>query len=256
MSFFNKVFASVGIGAASVDTKLEKETYMPGETMKGSIFVKGGSVDQEIDEIILSVYTTYVKESNDRKYNVSACIERMAAAAPFIIRAGEERSFPFSFKLPEDTPITIGRTKIWLSTGLDIKNAMDPSDQDYIKVIPTNLMAAVLHSVQDLGFRLREADCQEAPRRLRGRTPFIQEFEYVPASGRFRGLLDELEVAFFPAGNGNINVLLQVDRRARGLAGLLSEALEMDETHVSLTLSPSDISVVSDRLERTIEKFA
>lgn len=30
MSFFNKILASVGIGAAQIDTRLEKSSYYPG----------------------------------------------------------------------------------------------------------------------------------------------------------------------------------------------------------------------------------
>jgi len=37
MSFFNKVLASVGIGAATVDTKLERDVVMPGEEIKGVV---------------------------------------------------------------------------------------------------------------------------------------------------------------------------------------------------------------------------
>ncbi|MBR8644596.1 sporulation protein [[Brevibacterium] frigoritolerans] len=36
MSFFDKMKASIGIGAAKVDTKLEKDSYKQGETVKGT----------------------------------------------------------------------------------------------------------------------------------------------------------------------------------------------------------------------------
>ncbi|MGE7055864.1 sporulation protein, partial [Paenibacillus glucanolyticus] len=35
MSFFNKMLASVGIGAAQIDTHLEKSSYYPGEEVRG-----------------------------------------------------------------------------------------------------------------------------------------------------------------------------------------------------------------------------
>jgi sporulation-control protein len=35
MSVFNKVLASVGIGAATVDTKLESDQVVPGEDVQG-----------------------------------------------------------------------------------------------------------------------------------------------------------------------------------------------------------------------------
>ncbi|MEH7115870.1 sporulation protein [Neobacillus vireti] len=256
MSFFNKVFASVGIGAAEVDTKLEKDTYMPGETVQGVVAIKGGKIDQQIDEIYLALNTTYLRESDERKYSVTATIDRFRLTTPFTIRAKENKDIPFSFQLPYDTPLSIGRSKVWVTTGLDIKGAVDPSDQDYLKVVPNPLMSAVFETIDQLGFRLREADCEEAPRRLRGRLPFVQEFEFVPTSGLFRGRLDELEVVFFPGGNGTVDIMFQVDRRARGLAGLFSEALGTDETNVRLTITNEDIPTLQQKIQNAIQRYS
>jgi sporulation-control protein len=256
MSFFDKVFASVGIGAASVDTKLEKDTYMPGETVQGVVEIKGGKVEQQIDEIYLSLNTTYLKESDDRKYNVTATIDRFRLTTPFTIRSNERKEIPFTFQLPYDTPLSIGRSKVWVTTGLDIKGGVDPSDKDYLKVIPNQLMTAVFNAVDNLGFRIREADCEEAPRRLRGRLPFVQEFEFVPTSGLFRGKLDELEVVFLSSGNGTLDLMFQVDRRAKGLSGLFSEAMGMDETNVRLTVSNADIPNLQQKIQSVIQRYS
>ncbi|MGG3561419.1 sporulation protein [Neobacillus rhizosphaerae] len=256
MSFFDKVFASVGIGAASVDTKLEKDTYMPGETVQGVVEIKGGKVEQQIDEIYLSLNTTYLKESDDRKYNVTATIDRFRLTTPFTIRSNERKEIPFTFQLPYDTPLSIGRSKVWVTTGLDIKGGVDPSDKDYLKVIPNQLMTAVFNAVDNLGFRIREADCEEAPRRLRGRLPFVQEFEFVPTSGLFRGKLDELEVVFLSSGNGTLDLMFQVDRRAKGLSGLFSEAMGMDETNVRLSVSNADLPNLQQKIQSVIQRYS
>lgn len=256
MSFFDKVFASVGIGAASVDTKLEKDTYMPGETVQGVVEIKGGKVEQQIDEIYLSLNTTYLKESDDRKYNVTATIDRFRLTTPFTIRSNERKEIPFTFQLPYDTPLSIGRSKVWVTTGLEIKGGVDPSDKDFLKVIPNQLMTAVFNAVDNLGFRIREADCEEAPRRLRGRLPFVQEFEFVPTSGLFRGKLDELEVVFLSSGNGTLDLMFQVDRRAKGLSGLFSEAMGMDETNVRLTVSNADLPNLQQKIQSVIQRYS
>jgi sporulation-control protein len=256
MSFFNKVFASVGIGSAAVDTKLEKDTYMPGETVNGVVEIKGGKVEQQVDEIYLTLNTTYLRESDDKKYTVTAEIERFRLTTPFVIRSNEKKDIPFTFQLPFDTPLSIGRSKIWVTTGLDIKGGVDPSDKDYLKVVPNPLMSAVFNAIDNLGFRIREADCEEAPRRLRGRLPFVQEFEFVPTSGLFRGRLDELEVVFFPSGNGSLDIMFQVDRRARGLAGLFSEAMGADETNVRLSVSTADIPNLQQKIQSVIQRYS
>lgn len=256
MSFFDKVFASVGIGSATVDTKLEKDTYMPGEIVRGVVEIKGGKVDQQIDDIYLAINTNYLKESDDKKYNVTATIERFRVSTPFMLTKNERKEVPFSFQLPLDTPLSIGRSKVWVTTGLDIKNAVDPGDKDYIQVVPDQLMNAIFNAVDSLGFRLREADCEQASHKVRGRLPFVQEFEYVPTSGPFRGRLDELEVVLRPSGNGVIEILLQVDRRARGLGGLFAEAAGLDETNVRLTVTTADIPNLQQQIHSVIQRFS
>ncbi|WP_026585228.1 sporulation protein [Bacillus sp. J33] len=256
MSLFNKVLASVGIGSAKVDTKLEKDTVSPGEPLRGVVEITGGNTEQKIDDIYLSLNTTYVKESDDKKYTVSGLIDRFRLAESFTLAANERKEIPFTFSLPSDTPLSFGKTKIWVATGLDIKNAVDPTDKDYIRVVPSPLMDSVLKAVSSIGFRLREAECEQAPHRLRRRLPFIQEFEFVPVSGPYRGRLDELEIIFFPQASGETEILMQVDRRARGLGGFLAEALEMDESFVRFTVSNSDIPYIEQKLHSVIAKYA
>jgi sporulation-control protein len=256
MAFFDKVFANVGIGSATVDTKLERDTYMPGETINGVVEIRGGKVDQQVDDIYLSLNTTYLKESDDKKYTVTATIDRFRITNPFSIGKNERKEIPFSFQLPLDTPLSIGRSKIWVTTGLDIKNAVDPGDKDFIQVVPNPLMNAIFNAVDGLGFRLREADCEEASYKVRGRLPFVQEFEYVPTSGPFRGRLDELEVVMRPSGSGAIELLLQVDRRARGLGGLFAEAAGLDETNVRITVTNADIPNLQQQIQSVIQRFS
>ncbi|UII54471.1 sporulation protein [Cytobacillus spongiae] len=256
MSFFNKVFASVGIGSAKVDTKLEKERLFPGEEVKGIVEIQGGNVEQNIDEIYLSLHTTYIKEHDDKKYTATGLIDRFRLTERFTIKPNERKEIPFSFQLPLDTPLTLGKTKVWVATGLDIKNAVDPGDKDHVMVQPNSLMNAVLEAVADLGFRLREVECEQASRKVRGRLPFIQEFEFVPVSGAFRGKLDEIELVFYPISENQTEILMQVDRRARGLGSFLAEALEMDESYVRLNVSSSDIPSLKEKFYSVIQRYS
>ncbi|HZG57642.1 sporulation protein [Paenibacillus sp.] len=257
MSFFNRMMASIGIGAAQVDTLLEKSRYEPGETLSGVVKVKGGNVEQQVDTIYISVMTQYVKEVDDRKVYQNAEISKMRVSEPFRIAPGETKEIPFSFALPLSTPLTVGRTPVWLQTGLDIKSAVDPTDADKIEVVPNAAMRAVIDAVNELGFRLRNADCEYAPRF--GYGSFVQELEFVPVSGAYRGRLDELEVIMSPQPS-SVNLFLQVDRRARGLAGLFAEAMEMDETNVRCSIDASTIargpSAVAAQIDAVIRRYA
>lgn len=256
MSLFNKFLATIGIGSAKVDTRLEKDTYIPGEQMSGVVEIQGGAIEQAIDEIYLTLHTTYLKEHDDKKFTQVATIEKVRINEPFTIGPNEKKEIPFRFKLPYDTPLTYGKTKVWVATGLDIKNAVDPKDEDYIKVQPNPLIHQAFLALTDLGFKLRNADCEAAPYRYQKRVPYIQEFEFVPYSGLFRGKLDELELVFFQSSEHEAEILIEIDRRARGLAGLLSEALELDETKVRFTINHSNLPYLKDQLKDIISKYS
>ncbi|MEH7344512.1 sporulation protein [Bacillus sp. JJ1532] len=256
MSFFNKVLASVGIGSAKVDTKLVQDTVTPGGEIRGVVEIRGGNVEQKIDAIYLSINTTYLKESDDKKYTVTGLIDRFQITASFTLLANERKEIPFSFIIPSDTPLSIGKTKLWVSTGLDIKNAVDPTDKDYLRVVPNELMDSVFQAINSLGFRLREAECEYASSRFRSRLPFIQEFEFVPTSGPFRGRLDELEITFFPISSNEIQILMQVDRKVRGLGSLFSEALNLDESHVRFSVNRVDIPNMQQRIQSIIQQYS
>lgn len=255
MSFFNKVLASIGVGAATVDTKLAQSTYAAGEIVSGNVEVTGGNVAQQIDTIYLTVNTTYIREVDDNKYTDTAVIEKVKVTDPFTIEPNEKKVIPFSFELPRETPMTIGKTRVWIHTGLDIKSAIDPTDKDFIDVKPSQLATHVLTAIDELGFRLREAECKQASSYLRGRHPFIQEFEFVPSSGPYRGHLDELEVSFLSQSEQSAELLIQVDRKAKGLGGFLAEALDMDETHVRVTITTLDVPNLKDKLQQVISKY-
>ncbi|MDQ0217944.1 sporulation protein [Peribacillus cavernae] len=255
MSVFNKVLASIGIGNAQVDTKLEREQFRPGDLVTGAVEIKGGSVGQSIGEIYLSLHTNFMKEHDDRKYQQIATIERFRLNEPFEIASKGKHEIPFSIKLPIETPLTYGKTKVWISTGLDIKNAVDPKDEDFIRIEPNELVESAFSALGGLGFKLKNADCEEAPHRFRNRLPFIQEFEFAAYSGSYRGKLDELEVVFFMKSSDEAEILIEVDRKVKGLAGLFAEAMETDETKVRGFISSSDIPVMKDKLNGFISRY-
>ncbi|OMP65683.1 sporulation protein [Domibacillus epiphyticus] len=256
MALFHKVLASIGIGNAKVDTKLEKASYTAGEIMSGVVEVTGGTVEQQIDSIYLSVMTTYTREMDDKKVTDQTAVFKRKLNEPFTIGADEKREFQFDLELPHETPVTLGKTRIWVETGLDIKQAVDPGDTDYIEVRATPIAEAVLNTVRSLGFRLREVECQQASRLVRGKYPFVQEFEFVPVSGSYKGKLDELEVTFLTQSKDEVTILLQVDKKARGLGGLLSEAMGTDEKNVRLRVNKVDLPTLESKLNRSISQFS
>jgi sporulation-control protein len=246
---FKKFLASVGIGGAKVDTQLERDVYVPLDVVRGQVLIQGGKTEQRIDRINLFVMTEALREFDDKKYYENVKIDSFTVGGGFTLRPNERKTIDFQFTLPAHTPPTLGKTHVWIQTGLDVPGAIDPKDRDYITVHPHPYMDTVLDAViNGLGFQLRKVE-MEYSKRYR----YIQEFEFWP-SPEFRSRLDELEIIFFMKPSG-LELMLQVDRRARGLGGLFAEALDMDESFVHVSFSSEEISQGSQYVANKLRNF-
>jgi len=257
MAFFNRVLASIGIGSAKVDTRLERSGYSPGDEVRGVVYIRGGNVEQQIDGIYIHLLTQYTREKDDRKITYTEALAKFMVTGSTQVQPGQELEIPFAFDLPLYTPATFDRVRVWVKTGLDIANAADPGDEDYLEILPHPAAGVVLEAIESLGFRIHRVENEYAPRMGRG-VPFVQEFEFLPG-GNYYGRLDELEAVFFPMNDG-IEVLLEVDRRARGFMGFLEEAMDADERRQLVRFSRSELErgsgYVGNRLAELINYHA
>ena len=252
MSFLSKALSKVGIGAAKVDAVLDNSSVAPGEPLTGVINITGGKVEQEINKLDLDVYCNYFVEleNDEGETEISertCCINSWDINEAFTIGAGEEKQLTFELILSPEAPISVGRSATWLKTNLDIDFALDKSDKDYINVVPNELQQAVLEAIESLGFSLDEAEC-EGYDSARGSLPFVQEFEFKPRGGDFRGRLEELEMVMFSHSSDEITLALEIDRKARGISGFFAKAFGMDETKTKVVVNHDNIDDFQDTL--------
>ncbi|WP_231186923.1 sporulation protein [Haladaptatus sp. DYF46] len=241
-----RILSRVGIGSARVDTVLPKTTLSAGESVDAEVRVEGGSAEQEVDAIYFALLTRYETDDSVR----TGVIDKFHVADPFTIGPDEERTFHVTIDVPLDTPITAGRTDVWLETGLDIDWSVDPDDRDPIQVEPGPKLGAFMDALDSLGFRLRKAQCEQAPGSIfAGR--FVQELEFVPHAGPFAGKLDELEVVATETETG-LDVKLEIDRRG----GLLSEMADIDERWSQLSFANEGAREMETKLCSEIERHA
>jgi len=251
VTFFKKLLASVGIGAARVDARLSQDSLVPGDQVTGDIHLTGGEVAQEIDEIYMYVITHYEREDNQKKGREECVLAKHRLTEKIVLHPNETIALPFSFTLPYQTPLTMGRQPVYLRTGLDIKMAMDPGDSDFIDVRPHPYMEKVLDAIQSIGFQLYKVDC-EYNRYLGREYPFVQAFEFRPV-GILRGRVEELDVFFFLEETG-LEIFFEVDRRARGYLRAQEHAFDLEERYKRLYLSADDLELPMSELAEMIEK--
>ena len=243
---FKKILASVGIGAAKVDTVLETEHLQPGQKFNAVIVIKGGDVDQEISGLDLALMTRVKVESDDGEYFTNHVIEKWRITDIGMIAAGAEKHIPFEARLHSETPITeinagYNQSHVWLETGLDIDLALDPTDRDALHIYPNDAVSTLMEAMNRLGFSLVKADVEKgylkAPT-FQSHSGCYQELEYRPNSRSLFGL-QEIELSFVPEAH-KTHVLIELDRAFRG-DGYVDLTIEHD--HVNL-------SQLCDQLER------
>lgn len=251
----NKLLQSIGIGSARVDTILFDRSCVPGGTVQGEVRIYGGRAPQDIKSIYLSFMTDYEVEVDDRTSRCSVELAHVRLSDRFTVQAGQELTMPFNLMVPLCTPATLGKSRVWIRTGLDIKSAVDPQDHDALEVRPHPLVEAFIASARRLGFHLYQVDSEKAGYRNAGSgLPFVQEFEFKPVCGEFCGRLDELE-AVFELNGSSARVMLQVDRRVRGLASFLSESMGLDESYTGFAYGASDLPHLDDMVAQAVRRY-
>lgn len=247
---FKKFLSSIGIiGGAKVDTLLVSDSFVPGEQVSGEVRIVGGEESQEFDGIHLGIVTHYKHDDSVHEHTIA----RHEAQGHLTVGPKEERSIPFSFTMPHETPLSFGGRSVSVKTSLEIPRAMDPSDTDEIRIKPTPMQQAVLAAADGLGFHIHEVENEYDPKKG-APLPFVQQIEFRPRGGRYASRVEELEMIFKQRENG-LEVLVELDRRGGDLGGLLESALEMNERRDVLRVTSADVErgTVEDDLARLIE---
>jgi len=240
-----KVLASVGIGNATVDTVLPSTTVTPGESIDAEVRVEGGEAEQEVDRIELELETRFRTEDG----YAEGTVDRLVLGEGVTVEPGTSRTLDATVEIPWHTPVTLGNTRVWVETELEIPLAVDPEDRDRLDVQPTPRLRTLFDAAESLGLSFRTADCETDPYGRYGGHRFCQEFEFRPSGGPFAGDLDEIEFVADP-GPDALEAYVEVDRRG----GLLSEMAETDESRTALTVTSTDVDEVAEALRSEIER--
>lgn len=240
------LLSRIGVGAATVDTVLPDPTLTPGGTTDARVEVRGGSEAQEIEGVYFAIETKYETDEGHR----TGVVDRARLAESFTVEPDEERTLETTIDVPWATPVTRGRSSVWIETGLDIDWAKDPEDEDHVEVEPGPRLARTFDALEDLGLSLHTAEVQADTRGvLTAGRRFVQEFEFRPRGGRYAGQLDELEVVARP-GPDSLELALEIDKRG----GLLDEMADLDERYDRLTVGDESAEDLASRFREVVDR--
>lgn len=228
-----------GVGAAQVELALEQRVLNPGEKVKGIVTVYGGDHEQTVD----AIYFAYLTQCRGKGAPRTVDFGRQLLTNSFVTHPGETRTIPVHLEVPINCPITIGNTRIWIQTGLDIDWSIDPTDKDFIRIEPTEAMESLSGALHLLGFELEGNRCVEAPEGTN--LDFVQEFHYEARGGNFANKIDALFVLFIPRP-GRQEALLVIDRQDM----LVKELLRLDKTDAIFRYRAEDtVNTLMGKLE-------
>jgi sporulation-control protein len=241
---FKSILARLG-GGTTLDARLDRLELRAGERLTGTLVVSGGDGSLTATHAEVKLKTRVEHEEHKRDVVVAS------ARVPGPIRMQGQQQFPFALDIPPFVPVTAygGRVKVWLASELDVPMAVDPTDADRIEVMPAPEQANVIAAMERLGFRLAKTDV-EARSSWSGRS-FVQEWEFRPTH-RGNHRYDEIEIVFEGLARGQADLLVQLDRSARGLDGLLMSMTGMDESWRRITVDASSPQRAAADLQRLV----
>lgn len=242
---FKKLLASVGIGAAKVDTILHTEHLQPGQPFHADIIINGGDVAQDLSGLELALMTSAKIETDDGIHFVDHVIQKWELSEHATIQPHEEIRLPFSARLHPETPITElnannNQCEVWLTTGLNIDMGVDASDRDVLHIYPNEAMALCMKAMERAGYKMIKADVEKGflnASGFRSHSGIYQELEYRPESSSFFGV-KEVELSFLPEAE-QTHVLIELDRSFQG------------DSYCSLTIphTPQGLTNIPEQLE-------
>jgi sporulation-control protein len=252
-----RVLSRFGVGAAEVDTVLERTTLRPGETVGLRVEVTGGDTTQRVEGVDFRLRTRCPTGGG---HGTSELV-RVRAAEPFTVEPEELRTFTATMQVPYGTPVTRGGAGVWVETGLNIDWAVDPGDRDDVTVEPGERFAAVVEALEGLGF----ASAGVGPAALDGvsglshstdgaalaaERPCLQRFDYRPHSGPFAGRIETVELVPVPSPSA-LHLVVAVDRHT----DVVGEQVRTDRSGEWYRVREPSASRVQKELRSRLENY-
>ncbi|MDE3837995.1 hypothetical protein C0966_01055 [Bacillus methanolicus] len=196
-----KFLAKLGKGAATVDLQIENRPYEINEVVQGEVILKGGEVDQKINQLAVK-FMMIVTTKNGQ--SISREVEMVPLTGSFVISKKEEKRFPFHYRIPPTLPLSRGPVSYYFDTHLDIEGGVDRTDIDYVTIGASKEIQSIFNALSRLGFREKSTSGKL--------DAYGQEFEFFPTQ-LFAGQINELEIRFAYVETG-IQVWMEVDCRS------------------------------------------
>ena len=236
-----RLLSRLGIGAATVETRIPDGEFSPGETVDVAIEIEGGRADQPIDDLYLELWA----QVGDDERRLAQFVTAESTTVP----AGESQTVTSAVEIPPWTPVTREDCRVWLKTGLDVSWALEPSDEANLEIAPGRYVVSLLAAVEELGFDYEGSEVRE-PGWLED-WPFLQAFRFAPTAEPYRSTVDDLTVVCHPRET-DLKTILEIDERE---AAEVYTEVEYDEQEVVHIFETADAGRIRRQLESLLDRY-
>lgn len=200
---FEKSLASIGIGSAQVEAKLERPRYRQGDLVRGKITVTAGEAEEKIDAIYLHIVTPNVKGKETgclfTTYQIATSLEVGPNQPAKVI--------PFEFRLSNDMPVTLDDYSIYLKVGFESEQAGELEEEDQIEILPHPLAEHLFTAMDNVGCQL--VGVEYVTGEYFPDLPFAQRFEF-QTTGELKKILQGLSLFYRVDEEGVLEALMRM----------------------------------------------
>lgn len=129
MMLLRKYMSLLGVGSAVIDLILPKDTYRRGELINGYFHLKGGTIEQQLKRIDSDLVLI------DKDTNTEKVIDTATILSSKLINPDEDSKVAFTFKLPENIPVSTDGISYRFKTRLTFNEGVESKDQDLIQIV-------------------------------------------------------------------------------------------------------------------------
>jgi len=228
MPQWEKMLASVGIGAAKMTVQIEEAILPRGSELHGTIALVGGNVPQHIEQIIVSVGYTTVVLVGKVVVPIYHEMAKTVVAEVFDIAPEQTQTLPFAITVPDNAP-----NGLTLSAQADIPGAVDPRATIQLELTASLEMLAVHDALQQLGF--------EAKSELRPHSLYAGRFTAnYAAPAELRAAVENV-LLWLKREEVNFVGALEINHQEHSFADAVKSLVRQDRTQSPLSFAWDDL---------------
>lgn len=188
----SRLLAELGIGVASVALIVDAHSVRPGQTVDTRLQIEGGAREQHVEALSVGMATTVQKAGDTDLAEFGG--ERIVD--PFSVPADATKTIETTLSVSVGTPVTtIGDTPVWITAGLEVEWAPNPSERTGLTVLLPAHLETVVDTLAGESFVCLGATCRPTSiLPVDNRHEFVQVFDFQPRGGLYDRDIGTLEV--------------------------------------------------------------